>query len=54
MNTATLMHPMTSLARRAEPPRRVPRTGLRGALVLALLFAVLAGSFLYDVARPVL
>lgn len=52
MNAANLMHPMTSPAANAEQPRRGPRTGLAGGLALFLAWAALAGSFLYDVARP--
>lgn len=51
MNGATLIHLMTSLAPRAERPRRGPRTNLRGGVVLMLVWAVLAGTFLYDIAR---
>jgi len=54
MNATTLMHPLTTLAASAEPPRRGPRTSLMGAVVLALAWGLLAGSFLFDVARPAL
>ena len=52
MNGATLIHPMTSLAPRAEQPRRGPRTNVWGGVVLMLAWTVLAGAFLLDVARP--
>ena len=52
MYGATLLHPMTILAPSAVPARRLPRTGLAGAVVLALAWSLLAGSFLLDVARP--
>ena len=52
MNAAILMHPMTGPAARAMQPRRGHRTGLAGGLALFLAWAALAGSFLYDVARP--
>jgi hypothetical protein len=52
MNGATLIHPMTSLASRAEQPRRGPRTTLRGGVLLMLAWIVLEGAFLLDVARP--
>ncbi len=52
MNGATLIHPMTSLAPRAEQPRRGPRTSLRGGVVLMLAWIVLEGAFLFDVSRP--
>jgi hypothetical protein len=52
MNAAILMHPMTTPAANAEPPRRGRRTTLAGGLALFLAWAALAGSFLYDVARP--
>jgi hypothetical protein len=61
MTAATLIHPLATLlrprpaqARRDVSPRRGPRTHLRGALVLALVYGLLAGTFLYDLARPVL
>jgi hypothetical protein len=52
MNGASLIHPMTSLAPRAEQPRRGPRTNLRGGVVLMLVWIVLEGAFLLDIARP--
>jgi predicted Co/Zn/Cd cation transporter (cation efflux family) len=52
MNATTLTHPMTTLAARTAPPRRTLRTSLLGAVVLALAWGLLAGSFLFDVARP--
>lgn len=52
MNGATLIHPMTSLAPRAEQPRRGPRTTLRGGVLLMLAWMVLEGAFLLDVTRP--
>jgi hypothetical protein len=52
MNGATLIHPMTSLASRAEQPRRGPRTTLRGGVLLMLAWIVLEGAFLLDVTRP--
>jgi hypothetical protein len=52
MNAAILMHPMTTPASCAEPARRGRRSGLAGGLALFLAWAALAGSFLYDVARP--
>lgn len=52
MNATILMHPMTSPAARAGPPRRAHRTSLAGGLALFLAWTALAGSFLYDVARP--
>jgi hypothetical protein len=52
MYGAIPMHPVTNLAASAQPPKRGPRTGLTGALVLALAWSLLAGSFLLDVARP--
>jgi hypothetical protein len=51
MYGATLMHPLTTLAESAEPPRRGPRTSLVGAVFLTLAWSLLAGSFLFDVAR---
>jgi len=52
MDGATLMHPMTSLALRAEQPRRGLRTNLRGGVVLMLVWIVLEGTFLFDIVRP--
>jgi hypothetical protein len=52
MYGATLLHPLTTPAAGAAPARRVPHTGPTGALVLALAWSLLAGSFLVDVARP--
>jgi hypothetical protein len=51
MYGAIVMHPLMTLAQSAEPPRRGPRTSLRGALFLTLAWSLLAGSFLFDVAR---
>ena len=51
MNAATLFHPISTLPQHAEPPRHAPRTSLMGAAGLALFLGVLAGSFLYDLAR---
>jgi hypothetical protein len=51
MNGATLIHVMTRLAPRAEQPRRGPRTNLRGGVVLMLVWAVLAGAFLWNITR---
>jgi len=46
-------NPMTtSLAPRAGQPSRGPRTSVRGGVVLMLLWTVLAGTFLLDIARP--
>jgi len=52
MNGATLIHPMTSLALRAERPGRGPRASARGGLVLMLAWMALQGAFLLDVSRP--
>jgi len=52
MTGATLVHPVASLAPRAEQPRQGPRTNLRGGVVLMLAWIVLEGAFLLDVARP--
>jgi len=52
MNGATAIHPMTSLAPRAGQPRLAPRTNLRGGVVLMLVWIVLEGTFLFEVARP--
>ncbi len=52
MNGATPIHPMTSLAPRAGQPRRGPRTSLLGGVALMLVWTVLAGTFLVDIARP--
>jgi hypothetical protein len=52
MNGASLIHPMTSLAPRAERPWRGPRTTLRGGVLLMLAWMVLEGAFLLDVTRP--
>jgi hypothetical protein len=52
MYAATLEHSTTSLAPSAGRARRLPRSRLTGAVVLALAWSLLAGSFLLDVARP--
>lgn len=52
MNGATSIHTMTNLFSRAEQPRRVLRTTLRGGVVLMLAWILLEGAFLFDVTRP--
>jgi hypothetical protein len=52
MYEATLPHPMTTLAPNGAPARHLSRTSPTGAVILALAWSLLAGSFLLDVARP--
>jgi hypothetical protein len=51
MNRATSIHPMTNPFSRAEQPRRVLRTNLRGGVALMLAWILLEGAFLFDVTR---
>ena len=52
MNEAIPIHLMTGLASRAERSKPGPRTNLRGGVVLMLVWIVLEGTFLWNIARP--
>ncbi len=52
MNVATPIRPTTSPTGRGGQPRLGPRTNLWGGVVLMLAWSVVAGMFLFDIARP--